>query len=544
MKQLHTSKPFQTLNSTEMKYLKIFFIVFTMLTLFQACSKKIEALQVNPNEPTEATPSLILQSVLTDFAGGMEGINPWSNVAIWEQFFCRNYQYYGDNQYGWQDGPFDGYSELKNVKKMEEEAIRAGASNVNPYGAIAKFAKAWYFYNMSSLMGDIPMSDALQGLDNKTPVYDDQKTVFLNVLNLLDSANIEFALLYASGDVTLTGDYYYDNDLTKWQKLVNTFQLRVLIALSKRTDEGDLNVKGRFAAIINDPQQYPIFESADDNFQFTYIFPTNPYPTSPNNYGYDALRYNMAKTYVQNLTTLKDARVFITCEPAWTIADSIGNPVDYRAYVGASTGESIAVMYSKCIAGYYSLINRKRYYDGYTAEPFILAGYTEMCFNIAEAINRGWISGDAATWYNKGISESMRFYGFTSGQTDYKAELLHLGNPLGEYEEYDFSFNLNEYQHQSSVIYAGNNSTGLNQILLQKYLAFFQNSGWEAYYNYRRTGVPAFDGGTGIGNNGIIPKRWAYPTDEQNTNAGNWQSALQAQGFNTDNINDAMWLIK
>ncbi len=79
---------------------------------------------------------------------------------------------------------------------------------------------------------------------------------------------------------------------------------------------------------------------------------------------------------------------------------------------------------------------------------------------------------------------------------------------------------------------------------MQKYLAFFQNSGWEAYYNYRRTGVPAFDGGTGIGNNGIIPKRWAYPTDEQNTNAGNWQSALQAQGFNTDNINDAMWLIK
>ncbi|MGI8950982.1 MAG: SusD/RagB family nutrient-binding outer membrane lipoprotein [Chitinophagaceae bacterium] len=527
-----------------MKYFKIFFAVLFMFFVLAACNKKMEELQVNPNQPTQAPPNLVLQSVLTDLTGGLEGIEPWSNVARWNQYFCRNYQYYGDNQYGWQSGPFGGYTELKNVTKMEQEAIRAGASNVNPYEAIGKFVRAWYFYNMSSLMGDIPMTNALQGLDAKTPGYDNQKLVFQTVLNLLDSANNDFASLYVNGDKTLIGDYFYDNDLTKWQKLVNTFKLRVLIALSKQEGDADLNIKGKFADIMNNPTNYPIFESADDNFQFNYIFPTNPYPTSPNNYGFDALRYNMAQTYVQNLTNLQDARVFITCEPAWTIADSLGNPVDFRAYVGASTGESIANMYSKCIAGYYSLINRYRYYSGYTAEPFILVGYTEMCFNIAEAINRGWISGDAATWYYKGITESMNFYGLTAGQTSYTATLLHLGKPLGEYETHSFSFDLTAYMAQPSVAYAGSNTTGLNQILLQKYLAFFQNSGWEAYYNYRRTGVPAFATGTGIGNNGIIPKRWAYPTDEQNTNAANWQVALQAQGFSTDDINGVMWLIK
>jgi len=35
-------------------------------------------------------------------------------------------------------------------------------------------------------------------------------------------------------------------------------------------------------------------------------------------------------------------------------------------------------------------------------------------------------------------------------------------------------------------------STALTQILQQKYVAFFMNSGWEAFYNYRRTGVPVF----------------------------------------------------
>ena len=34
---------------------------------------------------------------------------------------------------------------------------------------------------------------------------------------------------------------------------------------------------------------------------------------------------------------------------------------------------------------------------------------------------------------------------------------------------------------------AGNTAAGLTQILTQKYVAFFQNSGLEAFYNQRRT---------------------------------------------------------
>lgn len=522
------------------------------ILLFSSCDKQIEALRINPNQPVNVTPSLLLQSVLTNMSAGMGGINPWGGAAIWSQYFCRNYQYYGDNQYSWQDGPFDGYLVLKNVTKMEEETKKTGAADVNPYAAVGKFAKAYYFYNLSSLMGNLPMTEALQGIEIKTPAYDDQKTIFLQILTWLDEANNDFANLYENADNTLTGDFYYSNDLNKWRKLVNTFKLRVLISLSKKESEGDLDIKSRFAAVLNDPATYPVFENAADNFQFNYVYPYNSYPLSPNNFGADALRYNMAQTYVKNLTDLKDARVFITCEPAWALTNTPPegiahttdySPVDFRAYAGASTGESVADMYSKAIDGRYSLINRKRYYDGYTAEPFIIVGYTEMCFNIAEAIHRGWTSGNAEDWYNKGIMESMNFYGFTIDQTDYTAMLLPIGKSLGDYNSYNFTFIISDYLNQPAVKYAGG-STGLNQILLQKYLAFFQNSGWEPYFNYRRTGTPAFAGGTGIGNNGIIPKRWAYPSSEQSLNTTNWQSALQAQQLSTDDINGEIWLIK
>ena len=54
--------------------------------------------------------------------------------------------------------------------------------------------------------------------------------------------------------------------------------------------------------------------------------------------------------------------------------------------------------------GKYSFINRKRYYQTYTAETTTQVGYQEMCFNMAEAAHRGWITGQSAeTWYQNGI---------------------------------------------------------------------------------------------------------------------------------------------
>jgi hypothetical protein len=87
-------------------------------------------------------------------------------------------------------------------------------------------------------------------------------------------------------------------------------------------------------------------------------------------------------------------------------------------------------------------------------------------------------------------------------------------------------------------------ATAINQIVLQKYIAMFQNSGYEAYYNWRRTGVPTFLTGSGVGNNNTIPLRYQYPLSEQQQNSTNYQAALTAQGFSTDDLNQTMWLLK
>ncbi len=109
---------------------------------------------------------------------------------------------------------------------------------------------------------------------------------------------------------------------------------------------------------------------------------------------------------------------------------------------------------------------------------------------------------------------------------------------------YPFTFDFTTYYAQPAVKLSSYPATAINQIVLQKYIAMFENSGYEAYFNWRRTGVPAFQSGPGVGNNGVIPLRWAYPVSEQTQNTANWKAALSAQGFSADDLNQVMWLIK
>jgi hypothetical protein len=563
-----------------MKQINYLFFILMGALLASSCSKKIEEKSVNPNNPATVQPGLVLGTVLTAMSGSqgntnigaLGGVNSWDNVGDWNQYHCQNYNYYGNNIYSWLDnsthtesvgnntvnnysnGPFNSYLVLKNVVEMENEVTNRGGSALNPYEAIGRFIKAFYFYNMTSLMGDVPLTQALQSPAINSPAYTSQEQVFLYVLNQLDTANTHIATLIANKDNSLAAsasqDIYYNGSLGQWQKAVNTFKLRVLVALSAKASDATLNVPAQFATILNNPSRYPIFTSQSDDLAFVYnpggsnTFST--YPFNPSNFGSIAGRFNMAATYVSALTSLSDPRVFMTCDPAWAVVgtDSL-HPAQFQYFVGASTGLDLGTMYTNASAGLYSFIGRKRYYSNFTGDPNVLVGYKEMLFNIAEGIARGWAGGTAETYYKAGITESMKFYGIDVTQSNFTAYFLPpSANAITQVLPYPFSFSFANYYAQPSVQLSGTLATAVGQIVLQKYIAMFETSGYEPYYNWRRTGVPAFQGGSGVGNNGVVPVRWAYPVTEQAQNTANWSAAVKSQGFSADDLNQKMWLLK
>lgn len=522
---------------------KLIMLSLLVLPALTGCKKSFDELYDNPNKPTSTPPSLLLNGILNSMYEA-----PYSDYERWNQYYLANYEYYDNNRYDFGSGS-NFYSTLKNVVKMEEEAASSGLTQGNVYSALAKFFKAYFFTKMSLQEGDIPMTQALQGIANLTPAYDPQKEVFIQSFKWLDSANTELAALNAAGDNNLKGDFFYNNDLEKWQKAVNAYRLRLLINLSKKADDAELNVKQQFAAIVADKSKYPLMESIDDNLQYQYVHPTNDYPNNPDNFGFDALRYNSSATYVGLLTTLKDPRVFITMEPATALVTAGKSPTDFDAFVGANPGEDLGTMYVKTNNGQYSLLSRKRYYSTYTGEPSIQLGYAEQLFTIAEAISRGWVAsgplGNAEAYYKAGIVASWAFYGIPQNGaiTEY---VYKSGKPGGDavYNTYDINVNFDTYYNQPAVKYVNNDGAGITQILQQKYLAMFRHAGLEAYYQYRRTGVPQFTTGPGTGNSGRIALRFQYPGIERTANTDNYKAALQSQYGGNDDINGVMWILK
>ncbi len=493
---------------------KLLYTLILLALAIPACTD-FEELEKDPNKPGEVPPYLLF----TNVTYGMV-YYPWSDEHRWNQFWCSNYAYYDDQEYDWTTTNFN-YSKLNNVAQMVSEAKRVGLPEINAYSALAKFLNAYHYVDMTMRLGDLPLTEAQKGLNNVKPKYDSQKAIFIQALNWLEEANSDLQILINNGDNTLTGDFMLGNDLKKWQKVVNSYKLRVLISLSKKESDPDLKVKQLFSDVISNPSKYPLMVSLNDNLSFYFNSSTDKYPLNPDNYGQTATRNNMSATYLNTLASLKDPRTFLVADPAPAKIAAGLTPQDHAAYVGASSGESLDDMSTKMLRGEYSAISKSKYYSTYTGEPAIQIGYIEQCFNIAEAINRGWISGNAEDFYTKGIQASWLFHGAS------------------------VSGNWTTYYAQLNVKYKGNNSDGLNQILTQKYLGFFQNSGWEAYNNYRRTGIPVFLTGPGTANSGRIAKRWQYPSSERTTNADNYQASLQSQfGNQNDDINSEMWILK
>jgi len=518
-------------------------LAIPVLLLTMGCSKKFEEYSQNKNLPLTVPPGLVLRSILNSLV-----VFPGDYEDKADQFIASNYTYYGDNKY-WTGSAVLDYSALKNVIAMEAEAKKAAGTDKNPYHALGFFLRAYFFVDMTEKVGDLPMSEALKGTANPTPKYDSQKEIFKQSLLWLDSANTMLADFIANGFVEFSGDWYYQetskfadatgrNALIEWQKVVNSYRLRVLIELSKRADDAaDLNIKQQFADIAGNPAKYPIFSSNDDNLQYVYNSTYNYYPDNPNNYGNNAGRLNLGSTLLTTLGQLNDIRAMVLAEPArgLGLADT-----DYGSFVGAPLGADLSVLSTLSGAGQISLYNYNHFYATYTAEPTLILSYAEVCFCMAEGINRGWTTGDASAWYENGIKAMFGFYGIKDG--DNQVVFRNAGGTGSV--TYTVHFAFSDYLSQAVVKYKGNINDGLTQILTQKYLAYARNSGLQAYYQWRRTGIPTFSVGSGTGNGGKIPLRFQYPTNESTSNGDNYKAAVKSQYNGQDDINLAMWLIK
>ncbi len=383
-----------------MKNIKFIFIAIISLSLAYSCSN-FEEINTNPDKPTSVAPDMLATQVLknsfrfwnvnaSDFTSG----NLFNkHIAMLETNPNPGQYYYSYYPYG----SLGAYSRLTDLKRMTEFA--EGSPNEASYKGLALFLKAYYGFNSTIDMGDVPYSEAGMAEEGITrPKYDKQEDVIVQVLE-----DLKLAEAYFAEGKNFDGDIMFGGDATRWRKLCNAMQLKVIQTISKKATSDQ---KSRFAAIVSAGN---LMTSNSDDFKLE--FSTNPNAVYPFYNGGDArqLYTGVTELVINNLKNWNDRRLFYFAEPSQQQIDLGKSASDFDAYVGAPSALAADQLALNNQSGVYSLINLRyqTYMDG---DPMLYFTYSEQCFIIAEAIEEGWLSGNSQTYYENGVKATLEYY--------------------------------------------------------------------------------------------------------------------------------------
>lgn len=512
-----------------MKNFKYILIVLFILAIANSCSD-YEDLNTNPDAATTVSPDMLAAGVLKGtYRFWNPNPNDFTTANLGDHYVVdqdvAGAQYHNPYPYG----SFGSFQNLTDLKRMVE--FSQGSINESSYKGLALFMKAYYGFYATINMGDIPYSEAgLAEEGNVTPIYDKQADVFVQVLDDLKAAE----LLFAAG-TTFSGDMMYLGNATKWRKLCNGMQLKVLQTMSKKATPAQ---KARFAEIV---AANNLLADNNDNFKLTYT----DY-SGTNHPFYSAietkrLKVILSKLVVDILRNNNDRRLFYFAEPAKSLITGGKLENDFTAYEGALSSLDNGIITTNNLAGKYSTIN-KRYGAIQAGDPMLRFTYGEQCFIIAEAIEEGWVPGGSAvakTYYENGVKAMLGI--FMSLPAASGANYAH-GMPIN-------AAYISGYFTGNAAYAAGGTKTDrLHQIWNQRYLIdFFQgNAGY--YPQFLRTGYPVMPLDPATSQNpddkSLYPQRSKYPTSEITTNPVNYQMAIDSQYGGYDGINKIPWYLQ
>ena len=471
-------------------------VMIATLTILSGCQKGYLDINNNPNQVTAATPVLVLPSALSSsgsyFSTSFSFLNLWMGYWNWSGNYSiatsdKNYQFTN----GFNTGIWDnGYIILKNYDYIDAQAATLNQPLLQ---GMAKIMKALHFQILVDTYGNIPYTQALQGLASAQPTYDDATAVYEDLFKQIDAGLTLFSnadKVAAQGGTVLnpgTNDIMFQGNIDKWRRFANTLKLRMLLRQSEKSDrqsfiQAQLAIikasgygftKSSENAAVN--PGYANSSGQQSPFYGTYGYQVNNQPIEANN-------INRGNKYGINFyQSTNDPRIARFYFPVG------GTGTTYNGTFFGTIAPLVNSQTSSIGPGLLNNVNQPAY---------ILTSH-EAFFLQAEAAQRGWIEGDPKTLYQQGITESFINVGLTAADatTYYSQTTANVG-----------------WETSPNKIQA---------IITQKWASLNGWSPFEAWSDYRRLGVPAVpisqDPSTSIKQ---IPVRLLYPQSEYNYNSG------------------------
>jgi hypothetical protein len=471
------------------KYLISLPLVTAVAVLLGSCSESLDDINVNPNATELPNPAYLLTGVEKNGADLYWGnAADYGGTSLFVQYWAA-IQYTDVDRYAvsntdgivttpWNTGYTSLITNLNVILALDDETANAN------YKGVALTLRSWVFQLLTDLYGDIPYSEVGK---NIVPAYDAQQKVYEGL-----QADLNEALTLLNPNAgSISGDVVYSGDIAKWRKLAASLKLRIALRIADRESS-------TAKQIISSLNLSELISSNDEIFRLVYT--SSPYNNPQHAHFVSRNDFRISKTIVDKLGTLNDPRL-----PVYADLPKDQSVPDYAGGANGLTNDDANKQ------GFDKISLPGVYFISPTA-PAVLYSYAEVLFNLAEAVAREYITGDAEDYYKKAITASLQQFGITEATA------------------------ISDYLAQDAVKYSAANYK--KSIGEQKWIAFF-GQGLDAFAEWRRLDYPQLTPGPATTLEGKIPVRLFYPGTEQSLNGKNRNAAVTNQG--ADLLTTKLW---
>lgn len=343
--------------------------------------------------------------------------------------------------------------------------------------ATLEIIRIWSFQNVTDIWVNVPYSQTFNPAEFPNPEHDRQQDIYAGLASEIDSA-LSKITVGTSGFTS--GDIFYGGDMAKWQRFGNSLKVRIGMRMA------DVE-QATASRMVSEAFAAGVISSYSEGFHFP--FQTDQRVTNPffvNNTIDNRDDFTLTDVLVDAMKERNDPRIV-----------GFGNPNVAGEYVGLpfglTDGETFALQGTASRPS-----DRLR---SATAPAYLLT-HAEIKFFEAEAIQRGFINGNANEAYNAAVAASMMQWGIT----EQEAVNDYLAMPINTYDADNWK----------------------NSIGMQKWIALYGN-GVEAWSERRRLDVPELALPVAAVRTSI-PTRALYPAVE----LGNNPTAVENAGYENE----------
>ena len=477
------------------------------------------------------------------------------------QYMVRNVQG-GDNTYsGFKSPATDMYSAMEILKLVDASIKLAESRGSKVHQGLFQTFRVLLFTYMTDFYGDVYYTEALKGREGILyPKYDKQSDIYTGLLAELKTANQ--LMTEGTDQITAISDVVFAGDKTKWIKFNNSLRLRMLMRASKKL----ANAGAEITALAGSATTLMVDNNDNLGLAFLGTLAENSWKGGTLNWAspdeFD--RRRPSKTLVDILAGLNDPRLKVWVAPVekpWTTDPALNgvtvNTTDPNGFAYTSKWEYLDMNNATIAAQANNIKDKDKLYVGFIAGMapdfkngnghydtqtgggngnFKVSKFSqlfrqnkhnllkatvmnadEVQFILAEAAAKGLITGNADTYYRKGIELSMKRWGVKDAD-------------------------IATYLAQASIALPADQAGKLNQIATQKWLALFTVT-TETYLDLRRTKLPNIFGNDNLANY-TFPSRYRYPGNELGQNKAAYDAGVATLAPAVDDEYSKMWLLQ